>query len=60
MILEATCSKVNRCDLQVVPVLAKLAKPEVMTAEQGTKLFERLTQISMGAKVDHNGKVQLK
>jgi hypothetical protein len=38
-------------------VLAKLAKPELMAAEQGAKLLESLTKISIGARVDAGGQV---
>jgi poly-gamma-glutamate capsule biosynthesis protein CapA/YwtB (metallophosphatase superfamily) len=57
LILEATCTKEKKCDLHAVPVLTKLAKPELMAAEQGAKLLEHLTKISIGARVDANGQI---
>jgi poly-gamma-glutamate capsule biosynthesis protein CapA/YwtB (metallophosphatase superfamily) len=57
MILEATCTKEKQCELQVVPVITKLAKPELMAPEQGAALLEHLTKISINAKLTKDGKV---
>jgi poly-gamma-glutamate capsule biosynthesis protein CapA/YwtB (metallophosphatase superfamily) len=57
VILQATCSKEKRCDLDLVPIQNKLARPEIMTSDQGIKLFERLSQISLQAKVSKQGRV---
>ncbi|MBP1989289.1 CapA family protein [Paenibacillus eucommiae] len=56
-ILEATCSKERECNLQLVPIKNTLARPEIMTPELGTALFERLTKLSIKSKVDKDGKV---
>jgi poly-gamma-glutamate capsule biosynthesis protein CapA/YwtB (metallophosphatase superfamily) len=57
-ILEATCDKSGGCSLHVTPILTKLANPEPMNAEDGAKLFERLTTISRGAEVGADGTVR--
>ncbi|SEB77817.1 CapA family protein [Paenibacillus sp. GP183] len=57
VILQATCSKEKRCDLDLVPIQNKVAQPEIMAKEKATKLFERLSQISIQAKVNEAGRV---
>lgn len=57
VILEAACGRDRRCELNAVPILNKWAKPEVMSEENGRKLFERLTRISFGARVDSTGRI---
>jgi poly-gamma-glutamate synthesis protein (capsule biosynthesis protein) len=57
VILQATCSKEKRCDLDLVPIQNKVAQPEVMVKEKAAKLFERLSQISLQAKVNEAGRV---
>jgi poly-gamma-glutamate synthesis protein (capsule biosynthesis protein) len=57
VILQATCSKEKRCDLDLVPIQNKLAQPEVMAKEKAVKLYERLSQISFQAKVNEEGRV---
>jgi poly-gamma-glutamate capsule biosynthesis protein CapA/YwtB (metallophosphatase superfamily) len=57
VILQATCSKEKRCDLDLVPIQNKIAQPEVMAKEKGMKLFERLSQISLHATVNEAGRV---
>jgi poly-gamma-glutamate capsule biosynthesis protein CapA/YwtB (metallophosphatase superfamily) len=57
VILQATCSKEKRCDLDLVPIQNKVAQPEVMVKEKAVKLFERLSQISFQAKVNEAGRV---
>ncbi|MGG1551439.1 CapA family protein [Paenibacillus ferrarius] len=59
-ILEASCSKAGGCNLHVAPILTTYALPTPMGPEDGAKLFARLSQISIGAKVDGNGYVSLK
>ncbi|UJF31631.1 CapA family protein [Paenibacillus hexagrammi] len=58
-ILEASCSKDQQCDIQLVPILTKGALPTPMNAEDGSKLFERLTKISkaFNVKVDEQGHI---
>jgi poly-gamma-glutamate capsule biosynthesis protein CapA/YwtB (metallophosphatase superfamily) len=58
-ILEATCDKSGECSLQVTPILTKLANPEPMSAEDGAKLFEKLTRISRQAEVQSDGSVHV-
>lgn len=57
MILEASCSKERSCELQIVPVLTKWAQPIRMIQEDGRKLFNKLTHISVNARVDSQGRV---
>jgi poly-gamma-glutamate capsule biosynthesis protein CapA/YwtB (metallophosphatase superfamily) len=57
VILQATCSKEKRCDLDLVPIQNKVAQPEVMAKEKAVKLFERLSHISLQAKVNEAGGV---
>ncbi|MGG1600439.1 CapA family protein [Paenibacillus naphthalenovorans] len=57
MILEASCSKEGSCDLQLVPILTKWAQPIRMVKEEGRKLFDKLTAISVNAQVDEEGRV---
>lgn len=58
VILEAECSKGGDCSLSAVPVLSKFAHPVRMEPQEGGKLFERLTSISFGAKVDGQGRIR--
>lgn len=58
-ILEATCSK-QGCDLQLVPIFTKWAKPVVMEEQQGRELFRRLTSISRQAEVQDDGRISVK
>lgn len=60
VIMEAACSKDKSCDIQLVPILTKAALPTPMNEEDGTKLFQRLSQISIGSKVDAQGNVTKK
>lgn len=57
MILEASCSKERSCDLQLVPIVTKWAQPIRMVQEDGRKLFDKLTNISVNAQVDPEGRV---
>ncbi|MBP1154732.1 MULTISPECIES: CapA family protein [unclassified Paenibacillus] len=57
LILEASCSKERGCDLQLVPILTKWAQPIRMVEEDGRKLFEKLTNISVNAHVDAKGRI---
>lgn len=56
-VLQASCSKAQACDLQVVPVWTKAALPTPMNAEDSAKLFERLSGISINAQVRGDGRV---
>ncbi|TXK86194.1 CapA family protein [Paenibacillus sp. N3.4] len=60
VIVEAACSKDKQCDMHLVPILTKSALPTPMNAEDGKKLFERLSQISIGARIDAQGNVSKK
>ncbi|CAG7650618.1 CapA family protein [Paenibacillus allorhizosphaerae] len=57
MILEASCTKARTCELSMVPIITKWAQPIQMPEEDGLKLFERLTGISVNAKIDKEGKI---
>lgn len=60
VILEAACSKDKSCNIHLVPILSKFALPTPMNSEDGSKLFQRLSQISIGSKVDAEGNVSKK
>ncbi|MNY49978.1 Bacterial capsule synthesis protein [compost metagenome] len=60
VILEAACSKDKSCNIHLVPILTKAALPTQMNAEDGAKLFQRLSKISIGAQVDAQGNVSKK
>ncbi|MZQ85167.1 CapA family protein [Paenibacillus sp. 5J-6] len=60
VILEAECSKDKSCNIHLVPILSKFALPTPMNSEDGAKLFQRLSQISIGSKVDAEGNVSKK
>lgn len=60
VILEAACSKDKQCDIHLVPILTKAALPTPMSTEDGAKLFQRLSKISIGAQVDAQGNVSKK
>ncbi|NOV00836.1 CapA family protein [Paenibacillus planticolens] len=60
VILEAECSKDKSCNIHLVPILTKFALPTPMNPEEGSKLFQRLSQISIGAKVNAEGNVSKK
>ncbi|WP_282936749.1 CapA family protein [Paenibacillus sp. RC67] len=57
MVLDAECTKERTCELQMVPILTKWAQPVRMTEEDGAKLFDKLSKISINAKVDKEGKI---
>ncbi|WP_261381658.1 CapA family protein [Paenibacillus cremeus] len=58
MILEAACTKARACSLSMVPILTKWAQPIRMVEEDGRKLFERMSQLSINAKVDTEGRIE--
>ncbi|MEW9698482.1 CapA family protein [Paenibacillus sp. SI8] len=60
VILEAACSKDSKCDIHLVPIVTKGALPTPMNTEDGAKLFQRLSQISIGARVDEQGNIRKK
>ncbi|NHW36765.1 CapA family protein [Paenibacillus aceris] len=60
VILEAACSKEQSCNIHLVPILTKAALPTPMNSEDSSKLFQRLSQISIGSKVDTQGNVSKK
>lgn len=58
-ILNASCSMERVCELELIPVFTKWASPERMKPEDGTKLFQRLNKVSIGARIDEvSGKVK--
>ncbi|MFD0678100.1 MULTISPECIES: CapA family protein [unclassified Paenibacillus] len=57
MILNATCTKERSCELQMIPVLTKGAQPVRMTEEDGMKLFDKMSRISINAQLDKDGKI---
>jgi len=60
VILQASCSKTDGCALRAVPVLTRLADPQPMAAEEASKLYRRLTDISFGAEIGEGGIVRNK
>lgn len=60
VILEAACSKDKSCNIHLVPILTKSALPTPMNTEDGAKLFQRLSKISIGAQVDAQGNLSKK
>lgn len=60
VILQASCSKTDGCALRAVPVLTKLANPQPMAAEDASKLYRRLSGISIGAEIGEDGIVRNK
>ncbi len=56
VILQASCLK-EGCDLQLVPILTKSAKPQVMTPFLSKRFFERLDRISSEAQIDEEGRI---
>jgi poly-gamma-glutamate capsule biosynthesis protein CapA/YwtB (metallophosphatase superfamily) len=59
MILDVVCTKERTCDLQMLPVLTKGAQPVRMPELEGAKLFDRMSNISLNARIDKDGKVLL-
>ncbi len=57
MILEASCTKERNCDLSMVPILTKWAQPIPMVNEDRDKLFEKLTNLSVNAQIDKEGRI---
>ncbi|MBE1441114.1 CapA family protein [Paenibacillus sp. OAS669] len=57
MVLHAECTKERTCELQMVPILTKWAQPVRMTDEDGAKLFDKLSSLSINAKVDKEGNI---
>lgn len=56
-ILQASCDESAKCELRVVPVLTKFAKPKPLTGDQGNALLSRISGISINAKVETDGTV---
>jgi poly-gamma-glutamate capsule biosynthesis protein CapA/YwtB (metallophosphatase superfamily) len=56
-ILEATCAQSGECKLQLLPHWADTPQPEPMSPEQAQVLFERLSDLSMGASVNSEGEI---
>ncbi|MEC0211602.1 CapA family protein [Paenibacillus ehimensis] len=59
MILEASCTKERSCDLSMVPILTKWAQPVPMVDGDRDKLFEKLTNLSVNAQIDKEGRITL-
>jgi poly-gamma-glutamate capsule biosynthesis protein CapA/YwtB (metallophosphatase superfamily) len=57
VILDAECTREGDCELSVAPILTKWAQPKQMSAEEGSRLFNRLTGISIHARVESDGRV---
>ncbi|TBL81405.1 CapA family protein [Paenibacillus thalictri] len=57
VIMNATCNKTKSCGIQLIPIFSKWAQPVKMTEEDGAKLFNRLSGISINAKIDTEGKL---
>jgi poly-gamma-glutamate capsule biosynthesis protein CapA/YwtB (metallophosphatase superfamily) len=57
MILNASCTKERSCELQMTPIITKWAQPVRMTEEEGAKLMDKMSRISVNAKLDEDGKV---
>jgi poly-gamma-glutamate capsule biosynthesis protein CapA/YwtB (metallophosphatase superfamily) len=60
VILNADCTKAGGCSLSAIPVNNKFARPARMGEPEAKKLFERLTSISYGVRVDGDGRVEAK
>ncbi|PZE21168.1 CapA family protein [Paenibacillus xerothermodurans] len=58
MILDAVCTRERVCELQMMPVLTKGAQPVRMTEEDGAKLLDRMSRISINAKLEPDGRVR--
>ncbi|MEK8126380.1 CapA family protein [Paenibacillus filicis] len=59
LILNATCTKERKCEMDLVPILTKWAQPIRMVEDQGRQLFEKLTRNSINAKINGEGVVAL-
>lgn len=57
-IVQASCSKLGDCQLNVVPIIAGPAQPKRMEDTAAKLLFEKLTSISFSAEVQEDGRVQ--
>jgi poly-gamma-glutamate synthesis protein (capsule biosynthesis protein) len=57
VIMNAYCSKTKECEIELIPMYNKWAQPVLMPEDEGKKLFNRLSQISINAKVDATGKL---
>lgn len=56
-IIQASCSKLGDCELNIVPVLAEYAQPKLMEDEAAKVIFQHLTDISYFAEVREDGSV---
>lgn len=55
VILEASCSKDGRCDIQLIPIFNMYAQPKPMEDAKAKALFTRITEFSIQAKVLPDG-----
>lgn len=58
VVFQADCSKSGACSISLVPVLNKFARPVKMDPAASKALFDRLTSISYGVRVDETGNVK--
>jgi poly-gamma-glutamate synthesis protein (capsule biosynthesis protein) len=59
-ILSATCDRKALCQLQLEPILTKFGQPKPLQGAAAKTLLQRISKISMNAKIDANGKIVLK
>jgi poly-gamma-glutamate capsule biosynthesis protein CapA/YwtB (metallophosphatase superfamily) len=57
MILNASCSKDGKCTISAVPIYTSYAKPIQMNEEQGLKLFERISALSVHSRINPDGAI---
>jgi poly-gamma-glutamate capsule biosynthesis protein CapA/YwtB (metallophosphatase superfamily) len=57
VVLEVLCSRGGDCELKLIPVMTKWAKPKPMDAEHGAKLLARVQEISTGVEIRPDGTV---
>jgi poly-gamma-glutamate synthesis protein (capsule biosynthesis protein) len=57
MILNASCSKDRKCSISAIPIYTSYAKPVKMNEEQGLKLFERISAVSIHSQIKRDGSI---
>lgn len=57
VVLNAACSRSGECDISLVPVENKYANPVPMEEEAAKALFQRLTSISFGVRINEKGQL---
>lgn len=58
VILNASCTKEGACDLSVVPVRNAWALPTPLEGEEAARVFGRLSDLSINAKVNGDGSIE--